>query len=111
MPRKKLKPTKEQRLQVKSLAAVGTKPHDIARHAGVSEKTLLKYYKDELFRGPLEANAKVGKTLLEMACSGEKPLASIYWSKARSGWKENQGGDAQPEAIPDFVVALEKKAA
>jgi hypothetical protein len=111
MPRKKLTPTEEQRRLVKTLAAVGTKPHDIACHIGVSEKTLLKYYKDELFRGPLEANAKVGKVLLEMSTDGQNPAASIFWLKARCGWREKQGEQAGPAVIPDFIVALEKKAA
>jgi len=111
MPRKKLKPTAEQRLRVKSLAAVGIKPKDIARYIEVSEKTLLKYYAKEIFRGPLEANAKVAQSLFDMATDGETPVASIYWSKARGGWCEKQGGNVQPAAAPDFVVALDKKAA
>jgi hypothetical protein len=111
VPRKKLTPTEEQRRHVKYLAAVGTKLHDIARYIKVSEKTLLKYYGEEIFRGPFEANAKVGKTLLDMSTDGQNPAASIYWSKARCGWHENQGRDVGPAAIPDFVVALEKKAA
>jgi hypothetical protein len=77
----------------------------------MSEKTLQKYYKEELFRGPFEADVKVNKTLLEMASDGETPVASIYWSKARGGWNEKQGRGAPPAAIPDFVVAREKKAA
>jgi len=111
MPRKKLTPSEEQRRHVRSLAAVGTEPGDIARYFRVSLKTLQKYYKEELFRGPLEANAKVGKTLLDMACDGQTPVATIYWSRARCRWNENQGGDARPAALPDFIVALEKKAA
>jgi hypothetical protein len=111
MPRAKLTPTPEQRRQVKFLAGVGIQPHDIARYFYVSEKTLLKYYRDEIFRGPLEANARVGKTLFEMSTDGQNPGATIYWSKARCGWHENQRGDVRPAAIPDFVVALEKKAA
>jgi len=111
MPRKQLKPTEEQRRQVKLLAAVGTPSHDIARYWGVSEKTLSKYYRQELFRGPLEANAKVGQSLYEMATDRKTPVATIYWSKARCGWSEKQGGDVQPATVPDFVVALEKKAA
>jgi hypothetical protein len=111
MPRKKLKPTEEQRRRVKNLSAVGIKPDDIARYFGVSEKTLAKYYREELFRGPLEANANVGKTLLKMSCNGQEPAASIYWTKARCGWRENKGGDAPPPALPNFVVAWEKKAA
>jgi hypothetical protein len=85
-------------------------PHDIARYLGVSEKTLQKHYKEELSRGPFEANAKVGKTMLDMACDGEIPVATIFWLKARGGWNEKHGGDAPPAAIPDFVVAREKKA-
>jgi hypothetical protein len=111
MPRKKLTPTEDQRRHVRSLAAVGTEPDDIARYLHVSLKTLLKYYKEEIFRGPLEANAKVGKTLLEMACDGQTPVATIYWSKARCRWNENQGGDARRAALPDFIVAWDRKAA
>ena len=109
MPRKKLKPTEEQRLQVKSMAAFGTPTRDIARYLGVSEKTLLKYYGQEIFRGPVEANAKVGQSLLKMATDGKIPVATIYWTKARGRWSEKQGGDIQPAAVPDFVVALEKR--
>jgi hypothetical protein len=111
MPRKKLKPTEEQRRQVKNLSAVGIKPDDIARYFRVSERTLTKYYREELFRGPLEANATVGKALLEMSSNGQAPAASIYWLKARCGWREDQGGSAPPAVIPDFVVAWKKKAA
>lgn len=111
MPRVKLKPTEEQRQKVKFLAAVGMRPEDIARYFGVSEKTLLKYYREEIFRGPFEANAKVGRSLLEMATNGRTPVATIHWSKTNGGWSEKRGGDVQPAAVPDFVVALDRKAA
>jgi hypothetical protein len=111
MPRKKLTPTEEQRHQVKSMAAVGTPPQDIARYHHVSEKTLRKYYGEEIFRGPVEANAKVHHTLFQMATDGKTVVATIFWSKTRSGWSEKPGGPIQPVAVPDFVVALEKKAA
>jgi hypothetical protein len=111
MPRKKLKPTEEQRSQVKSLAAFGISLHDIAIYCDVSEKTLLKYYGQEIFRGPLEANAKVGQSLFTLATDGETPAASIYWTKSRSGWSERPRTESQPLGVPDFVVALDKKAA
>jgi hypothetical protein len=76
----------------------------------MSEKTLLKYYQDELFRGKFEANAKVGQTLLDMATNGEMPAATIFYLKARLGWRENQSGEARPTAAPDFVVVLDTKA-
>ena len=111
MPRAKLKPTDDQRRQVKSMAGVGTQLHDIARYFGVSEKTLLKYYRDELFRGPLEANTSVARKLYEMATDGQTPVASIYWTKTRCGWNEKRGTEGPPVAIPDFIVAQDKKAA
>jgi hypothetical protein len=111
MPRARLTPTAEQRLRVKSLSAYGAEPKDIARFLHISEKTLLKYYADELFRGEFEANAKVGQTLLEMATNGVLPGATIFWQKARAGWRENQSVDSRPTAAPDFVVVLDKKAA
>jgi hypothetical protein len=110
MPRKKLTPTEEQRRHVKSLAAVGIETEDIARCFHVSVKTLLKYYKDEIFRGPLEANAGVGKTLLEMSCDGQTPAATIYSAKVRFGRHDKSSGDVRPAAVPDFIVALDKKA-
>jgi len=86
-------------------------PDDIARYLHVSLKTFLKYYKDEIFRGPFEADAKVGKTLLDMSCDGQTPVATIYSAKVRFGWHDKSGGDVRPAAIPDFIVALDKKAA
>jgi hypothetical protein len=111
MPRAKLNPSDEQRGQVKALDAYGIEATNIAHYFHISEKTLRKYYRVELFRGPLEANAKVGKTLFEMATSGNMPASTMFWFKTRSGWSEKRAGDSQPEAVPDFVVALEKKAA
>ena len=111
MPRKKLTPTDDQRRQVKSMAAVGIEPRDIALYHHVSLETFRKHYKEELFQGPLEANAKVGRALFEMSCNGKTPVASIYWMKSRCGWSENRSKDDLPVAIPDFVVATEKKAA
>lgn len=58
MPGKKLTPTVDQRRQVKSMAAVGIEPRDIALYHRVSLETLRKHYKEELFQGPLEANAQ-----------------------------------------------------
>jgi hypothetical protein len=111
MPRVILIPTEEQRKRVKWFAAVGIRLADIACYFHVSALTLQKYYREELFRGPLEANAKVGGTLYEMATNGVTPVATIFWQKARAGWSENPDREAQSQAVPDFIVALDKKAA
>jgi hypothetical protein len=71
----------------------------------------LKYYAKEIFRGPFEANAKVGETLVAMATDGQHPGVTVFCSKAGGGWCEKRSGDVRPVAIPDFVVMEDKKAA
>jgi hypothetical protein len=46
-----------------------------------------------------------------MSTDGQNPAASIFWLKARCGWREKHGEEVRPAVIPDFIVALEKKAA
>jgi len=108
MPRPKMKPTDEQRLLVKSLAAVGTPHVKIASMVGIrSDKTLRKHFHEELDRGSVEANANVGRTLYQMAISGEHPATTIFWMKCRAGWTERPA--LEPAAIPPppFIVARE----
>jgi hypothetical protein len=108
MPRPKLTPTEEQRLQVKSLAAVGTPQQDIARRIGIrSEKTLRKYFREELDLAAMDANASVGGALYRKAMDGNTD-AQKFWLERRAGWSNWQGhsGLFTP---PPFVVAREKK--
>jgi hypothetical protein len=107
MPRPKLTPTAEQRLQVKSLAAVGTPQQDIARKIGIrSEKTLRKYFRDELDLAATDANASVGGALYKKAMEGNTD-AQKFWLERRAGWTNWQG----PTGLftpPPFVVARDK---
>ena len=108
MPRPKMNPTDEQRRLVKSLAAVGTPQAGIGSMVGIrSEKTLRKHFREELDRGSAEANANVGRTLYQMATSGQHPAATIFWLKCRAGW--NERSTVEPAAIkpPNFVVTQE----
>jgi hypothetical protein len=107
MPRPKLTPTEEQRQQVKSLAALGTPQQDIARKIGIrSEKTLRKYFRDELDLAALDANASVGGALYRRAMEGNTD-AQKFWLERRAGWTNWQGPG--PFTAPPFVVAREKK--
>src|SRR5437016_5882549 len=110
MPRPRFKPTQEQRVMVKSLSAYGVKQEDIAKLVGLrSVKTLRKYFREELSRGQIEAVTRVGQTLYQMAISGKHLVATIFYLKTKAGWREVSIKEARPVAIPDFVVALEKK--
>lgn len=105
MPRPKLKPTEEQRRQVKSMAAVGTKQEDIARVIGIkSPKTLRLHFHEELDRGAIEATANVARTLYGMATSGNHPSATIFWLKSRAHWRDQPASAPPPPPSPPFVV-------
>lgn len=96
-------PTDQTKLQVKTLAAVGIRYEDIAAKLGISSDTLVKYYKQELDDGRVDANAAVAKSLYDQAKTGNT-AAMIFWLKTRAGWKETQvnehtGADGQPLKI------------
>ena len=108
MPRPQLNPTEEQRLIVKSMAAVGVPHEDIARKLGIrSAKTLRKHFREELDLGVIDANYKVGKTLFEMAIGGEEIAATIFWAKTRKLFREPSTDGAVPAGPPPFIVALD----
>ena len=81
-------PTDQNRLQVKTLAAVGIRHEDIAAKLGISADTLTKYYRQELDDGRVDANALVAKSLFEQAKAGNT-AAMIFWLKTRAGWREH----------------------
>jgi hypothetical protein len=106
MPRPKLNPTEEQRRQVKTMAAVGTKQEDIARVIGIkSLKTLRLHFREELDRGAIEATANVARTLYGMATSGNHPSATIFWLKSRAHWRDQPVSAPPSVPPPPFVVA------
>ena len=109
MPRPKLQPTDENRKIIRMMAACGVDQEQIAARIGIrSPKTLRKYYREELDRGAVDANMRVGHTLLKMATSGNHPAATIFWLKSRAGWKDHRGFEPATVAPPPFIVASEK---
>ena len=89
--RKPHMPTAEQRRSVKAMAAYGVPEPDISKVLGIGEKTLRKYYKEELSKAHIEANARVAENLYRIATSDrgkETVTAAIFWMKTRAGWRE-----------------------
>ena len=66
---------------------VGTTQADIARVLDIDEKTLRKYYRDELDLAKAKANATIGGALFNRAKSGDTS-AMIFWMKTQAGWRE-----------------------
>ena len=85
----KHEPTPETRLQVKTLASVGTPQDQIAIVVGITKNTLLKYYRKELDSAMTMANAKVAQSLFQQATAGNT-AAAIFWLKCRAGWVDKQ---------------------
>lgn len=86
---KEHKPTNESRETVKRLSALGCPHEDIATRLKISADTLVKYYKDELDEGRIDANAAIAGTLFQQAKKGNT-AAAIFWLKTRARWKETQ---------------------
>ena len=80
--------TADTRNKVYTLSTVGTRHEDIASVLGISHDTLVKYYKEELDKGRIEANASVAETLFKQAKEGNT-TAMIFWLKSRAKWKES----------------------
>ena len=109
MPRPRTPTNEEQRRLVRTLSAYGVPQEQIARRIGIrSAKTLRKYYREELDRGAVDANAAVAQTLYQMATSGKCPLATIFWLKTQAAWRERPRLEITSSVPPPFVVAKEE---
>lgn len=87
-------PTKESREVVKLHAMIGTRQEVISDILCIDEKTLRKYYREELDQSKSKANATIGGALFNKAKGGDT-TAMIFWMKTQAGWKDSItiGGD------------------
>jgi hypothetical protein len=97
-------PTDATRQTVQLHTMVGTTQADIARVLDIDEKTLRKYYRDELDLAKAKANATIGGALFNQAKSGDTS-AMIFWMKTQAGWRErkdlnhtSEDGSMSPQA-------------
>jgi len=80
-------PTETTRQTVQLHTMVGTTQADIARVLDIDEKTLRKYYRDELDLAKSKANATIGGALFNKAKNGDT-AAMIFWMKTQAKWAE-----------------------
>jgi hypothetical protein len=83
-------PTDEQRRTVRAMAGYGVPHDDIALVVRCSPPTLRKRFRQELDVATIEANARVAQTLYQQATTPGNVAATIFWLKARAGWREKQ---------------------
>ena len=80
-------PTEATRQTVSLHATVGTPQSVIAQVLRIDDKTLRKYYREELDLAVAKANASIGGTLFNKAKAGDT-AAMIFWMKTRAQWSE-----------------------
>ena len=100
-------PNADTRNRVYMLSTVGTRHEDIASVLSITHDTLVKYYKEELDKGRIEANASVAETLFKQAKEGNT-TAMIFWLKSRARWKESTQHEisGNPDGTPVEVKII-----
>jgi hypothetical protein len=108
MPRRAFQPTPEQQRTVRTMAAYGIRHEEIAKVIGCDDKTLRKYFRDELDRAMVEANVKVAETLFRLATRGtpQTQASTIFWCKARMGWSERSQFDVSNADGQSFAMKI-----
>jgi hypothetical protein len=95
---------------VKHLAAVGTPQEQIARKIQIrSEKTLRKYFRDELDFGAMEANANVGGALYKNAMAGNVDAGRNMKTRRPHELRDPRMPSVQPHG-GDLLSPLAKRA-
>lgn len=101
--------TDDQVRQVGEMAKLGLRMEDIAKVLGVGEATIKRIaardsrVTDTLKKAREDLDRQVMDTAFKMATDGKSPAMTIFWLKARVGWKESQriehtGKDGSPIA-------------
>ncbi len=120
-------PTEKTRAEIVALRSYGVPIKEVAAYIGIDDKTLYKYYREELENSAIKANANVGKFLYQ-AASGQALAtgathsdcvrAAMFWAKTRMGWKETNvqehtganGTETQSQKVIIKVVDARKNA-
>ena len=103
IPQKAHKPTNESRKTVESTSGLGLPHEQIALLVGIDDKTLRKYYREELDLGKDKANGQIAKTLYSKAVGGDT-TSLIWWTKTQMKWAETQKHELTGAEGGDLVI-------
>lgn len=86
------RPNAEQRRMVEAMSSCGVTQAEIATVLDINERTLRKYFREELDKATAKANTKVALNLFKQATKDEQgsTTAAIFWLKTRAGWKDQR---------------------
>lgn len=86
-PQQAHEPTDDTRKLVETSSGLGLPHESIAVLVGIDDKTLRKYYREELDKGKAKAHAKIAQTLYQKATAGDT-TSLIWWTKSQMRWSE-----------------------
>ena len=82
-------------MKIEELSALGVPVEDIAKAVGITTRTLYKYYREELDKGRISANASVANELFKRCHAKDKSAvtAQMFWLSRRAGWTDRSTVD------------------
>jgi hypothetical protein len=92
------------------MAAAGETLEHIAVQLQMPVKRLQKRFRQDLEQGEAEGKHEVLTRLHESAKSGSSTTASIFWAKARCGWRDSGRSDNPAMDWPDLVITCQENA-
>jgi len=108
--RPRFAPTEKDRAYVRKMASVGLTHEEIAGTIGVERTTLVKYFRQEIDDGRIEANALVAAALFkkatDRAVTGASVRAAEIWLRARAGWVDAVHPKAKDDETGDNEVVV-----
>ena len=94
---------------VERAVGLGITQERIAGLLGISKVTLEKHFREELERGMVSVEYKVGNSLVDQALKGNVNACALYLSH-RAGWKETkviENKDSRLESMSDDEIIRE----
>ena len=87
--------------------AMGATDNDMAAYLGIRPGQLREHYAHELNNGKFVNDMAVGKTILSLAKAGV-PQLSIFWAKARMGWRDTDKAEQNNAALLNIHIHTEE---
>lgn len=109
MSRTPHKVTKQNKSTVLSLVVAGYTHVSIAKVLGISQKTLVKYYKEELETGKGHIDDLCVSQIIEGMRAGSVPLL-IFYAKTKMGWREQNDVNILSDKAKPVQVIVKKDA-
>ena len=96
-------PNDKTRKLVENTSGLGLPHEQIGILVGIDDKTLRKYYRNELDSGKAKANGQIAKTLYSKAVGGDT-TSLIWWTKTQMKWAETQKHELTGAEGGDLVI-------